>query len=181
MKHAWLLALLVACGDAGMDVDSPPGGAAGSAAPAVAPDVGVTTSALTDYQLINSNGGALLSGENSRKKGALRGYVMQWWDPGAGFTCLFNCPSGEDCVGQSGGCLGMTVHLTNCHTDSKPYQAKQICNVIQNGSYWGFMRYCADKGSSICDTALFSFVDQNNDAHQEAGIYIRGNHMETYP
>jgi len=139
-------------------------------------DVGVVAEALT-YEVINSNGGYPLSSEASHKKAALRGYVMQWGSQG--FSCQFNCPDGTICSATSGGCDGTTVKLTNCHNDETPYHTfDRICNVIQNGSYWGFMRYCQGSGSE-CQNACFSWVDQDNTAHNYGCTFIPNNHFNT--
>lgn len=155
MRHAWLLALLVACGDAGMDVDSPPAGAAGSAAPAAAPDVGVTASALsiTTYTFINSNNGAQIYNDGtSDKHKCLRAVMMS---VNAGMSNQFDCTS--DTCTQHTAPHTVVGTATSCYDDGGANPVR-FCKL--SGSAWNPWRTLVytqgGKGCAICAQGTYN-------------------------
>lgn len=107
------------------------------------------------YTIINSNGGASLSGEASKKKAALRCAMMQWPNT------TWNCPDGTQCTRTGGSgqapnfasvsnCIdgpmlscGSPIRQCNLHWSGNGWtsNADQILEYAQcatSASYWGY-------------------------------------------
>lgn len=162
MKHAWL-ALLVACGDAGLDSYDTAGAAGGPApsmpaaslVPIAPPNVGLAKQALsvTTYTFINSNNGAAIWNDGtSDKHKCLRAVMMS---VNAGMSNQFDCTS--DTCTQHTAPHTVVATATSCYDDGGANPLR-FCKL--SGSAWSpwvtLMYTQGAKGCAICAQGTYN-------------------------